>query len=62
MIDGYTRIVLTVIAVALGALALQGLIPAANAAPPGVCGSRHEPCFVTFARYYGEPIDVRVVP
>lgn len=45
MIDRYTKIVLTVIAVALSALALQGFTPRAIAAGPG-CGDRLDPCYV----------------
>jgi hypothetical protein len=49
MIDRYTKIVLTVIAVALSALAVQGFIPTAQAAPgDGACGAnKFTPCSVS---------------
>ena len=47
MVDRYTKVVLTVIALALSLLALQGLIPSVVAGAHGPCGSAyHKPCHI----------------
>ncbi len=45
MFDAYTKTVLTVIAVALCAIALQGVVGDADAVDAG-CGDIFNPCFV----------------
>jgi hypothetical protein len=46
MIDRYTKIVLTIIAVALSAIAVQGAIGSAQAQFGNGCGSFGDPCYV----------------
>ncbi len=46
MIDAYSKIVLTVIAVALSGIFVQGVIRGASAQLGGSCGSRSDPCYV----------------
>lgn len=46
MIDRYTKIVLTVIAVSLCALVLQNIVPPAGALG-SACGTSKNPCHVT---------------
>ena len=50
MADKYTKAVLTVIAVALSVIALQGGLPSASAqlgAGNRGCGDRNSPCYIT---------------
>jgi hypothetical protein len=47
MTDRYTKIVLTAIAVALGAIAVEGAIPRASAQGERCVGDRLGPCYVT---------------
>lgn len=49
MVDRYTKIALTIIAIALSALAWQGFQPQPAQAQfgAGACGTRLEPCFIT---------------
>ncbi len=46
MVDNYTKIVLTVIAIALCVLAVQNTLPTQTASAFGEseCGTLHEPC------------------
>ena len=46
MVDGYTKAVLTLIAAALLAIALQNALP--GAAAQGGCGTTAAPCVVQF--------------
>ena len=46
MSDLYTKIVLTVIGLALSALALQSIVPPASAVAGLACGSSVQPCHV----------------
>jgi len=46
MVDRYTKAVLTVIAAALVALAVQQAVPAASAARLECAGSYFDPCWV----------------
>ena len=46
MVERYTEIVLTVIALSLSVLALQNVIEPVRAFE-GYCGSMYEPCYVT---------------
>ena len=46
MSDLYTKIVLTVIGLALSALALQAIVPTASAVAGLACGSSVRPCHV----------------
>ena len=55
MIDIYSKIVLTVIAVALAGIAIQGFTKPA-VGQLGVCGSSFDPCYVTTTR--GKPVAV----
>ena len=56
MIDRYTKIVLTIIAIALVGIVVQSAIGDASAIAPG-CGSRIDPCYITIR---GEvPVQVR---
>jgi hypothetical protein len=65
MNDRYTKAVLTVIAAALAAMAIERATPAAQAAPPSMprgapCGSSHmTPCYIV-AETGMSPLDVRV--
>jgi hypothetical protein len=45
MIDRYTKIVLTIIAVSLAGLMVSQMMPKAMAQGSG-CGSRQDPCYV----------------
>ncbi len=47
LVDRYTKIVLTVIAVALAALAVSQFVPAPVVAQGSSCGSPEDPCYVT---------------
>lgn len=59
MFDRYTKIVLTVIAVALSAIAVQGTIRPAFAAFGEACGqSSISPCFVDNVSQHGLPVYV----
>ena len=54
MVDVYTKAVLTVIAVALSAIAIRSAVPSALAIGDG-CGSPGDPCYVRGkVEVYGE--------
>jgi hypothetical protein len=60
-IDWYTKGVLTVIAVALAAIAWQNAATPASALGRG-CGEKMNPCYIqTGTGIMGGPIDVRIV-
>lgn len=46
MVDLYTKIVLTVIGVALCALAVQNAVPSASALGQSNCGALYNPCHI----------------
>lgn len=46
MIDGYTKVILTVIALALSVIALEALTSSAGAQLENSCGSPSMPCYV----------------
>ncbi len=56
MIDRYTKVVLTVIALSLATLAIEQAGPPAHAAPPSGCGSFNSPCYV--ANSFNAPLFV----
>jgi len=58
MIDRYTKIVLTVIAVSLVAVLVQNQLKPAHAFSDGSCGSSIDPCYVTIG--YGRSLNVWV--
>jgi hypothetical protein len=62
MIDRYTKFVLSVIAIALVALASENYVsPALSGFPTGLeegCGSSSNPCYI----YADSPLAVRVMP
>jgi len=61
MVDRYTKIVLTVIAISLVALVIQNLSPAARAQISAGCGtSSGKPCWITSAP--SEPVYVQSDP
>ena len=61
MIDRYTKVALTVIAVALSAIAVQMAVPRASAklvfGSEG-CGSRSNPCYVDSVGIFGMKVNV----
>lgn len=60
-VDTYTKVVLTVIAASLTALAWQNFTSPARALGDG-CGSKMAPCYVqTGTGIMGGPLDVRIV-
>jgi hypothetical protein len=61
MVDTYTKAILTVIALALVALALRPIVqPSPAVALGGACGSLGEPCYVATAGFY--TVKVRTGP
>jgi len=51
MADGYTKAILTLIALALGAIAIQNAAPTSNAQIGRDCGQTYvSPCFITMVR------------
>ena len=61
MIDRYTKIVLSVIAMALVVLALQNVFPSARAQSEA-CGTSKNPCWVSASRpFYVEAAPTRPV-
>jgi len=62
MVDRYTKVVLTIIALALSLLALQGLIPSVVAQSRLSCGSLISPCHVVLDldQAYSDKIQVDV--
>jgi hypothetical protein len=56
MIDPYTKLVLSVIAISLAAIALQMASPNASAQLGGGCGSSLIPCYVASFK----PLEVRI--
>ena len=60
MTDRYTKIVLTVIAIALGAIATEGAMPRASAQGERCIGDRLGPCYVT--NNSSDPLFVKIAP
>ena len=56
MVDGYTKIVLTVIAIALTALVFRPLITPRTSAAADTCGTKENPCFVAVPAGFGLPV------
>lgn len=60
MFDRYTKIILTVIALALSAIALEGSVGRAQAQAEG-CGSAYNPCYVQPGGMGTVPMPVYIV-
>ena len=58
MIDKYTKLMLTIIAVALSVIAARDLAPTSAVAKAGDCGSINHPCYIDYAGSGGLPVRI----